>query len=163
MLDVARRRLRDVAGDALVRAGPRAGRQRMDGQCECPLAAGALPEPVVRRLYEAGVERVNNLYGPTEDTTYATYGEQGRGEGGVTIGRAISNSQVYLLGREGEVVGEGQIGEIYLGGAGVARGYVGRAEQTAARFVPDEFSKEEGRRLYRTGDIGRWRRDGDRE
>ncbi|MBU8901051.1 amino acid adenylation domain-containing protein, partial [Corallococcus sp. M34] len=103
------------------------------------------------------VERVVNLYGPTEDTTYSTWVEVKRWEKKEPgIGRPLKGRRAYVLDEEGRVVGEGVAGELYLGGEGQARGYEGKAGQTAERFVPDEYSGEEGARLYRTGDRARW-------
>jgi amino acid adenylation domain-containing protein len=125
-----------------------------------PIRAG-----LVEEVYEqAGVKKVYNLYGPTEDTTYSSVGEVVRGSGkSPGIGRAIANTQMYIVDGELELVPVGVNGEICLGGAGLARGYYGRSEQTAERFVPDGYSEAGGRRLYRTGDIGRYGRDGEVE
>jgi thioesterase domain-containing protein/acyl carrier protein len=126
-----------------------------------------LKERVVRRV--PGAE-LYNFYGPTEATINASVWrcerrEEGREEGGeegqrVPIGRPVSNVEVYLLDREMEVVGVGVAAELYIGGAGLARGYVERAEQTAERFVPHPYAAEPGKRLYRTGDIARYGSDG---
>lgn len=104
-----------------------------------------------------------NGYGPTETTTFAICHRVERvAEDAATIpiGRPIANTRVYLLDPSGEPVPPGEPGEIYIGGPGVARGYVNRPEQTAASFVPDPFSTDESARLYRTGDRARWRADG---
>lgn len=125
-----------------------------------------LPRPLVERLYALpGVQRIYNLYGPTEDTTYSTWSLLARDEHGenVPIGSSLDNSQVYLLDRYGQRVPIGVIGEIYLGGAGVARGYWNRPELTAQRFVPDPFGQHSGAHLYRTGDHARYRADGQLE
>src|SRR5262249_36750852 len=122
------------------------------------LAGEALGREVVEGLYARGVERGYNLYGPSEDTTYTTVGLMKSGEEGAAgIGRPIGNTHVYVLDEGQRLVGVGVVGELYVGGAGLSRGYLGRAELTAERFVPDGVSGERGERLYRTGDLGRWR------
>jgi amino acid adenylation domain-containing protein len=129
------------------------------------LAGEALSRSLVERIYEqVGVREVYNLYGPSEDTTYSTYVKVSRGESGaVTIGRPISNTRVYILDREMEPVPIGVAGEIYIGGEGLARGYLKRAELTADRFVPDSLGRRAGSRLYRTGDVSRYRENGEIE
>src|SRR6185312_7044730 len=99
-----------------------------------------------------------NAYGPTEATVCATVAECQRGEGRPPIGRAIGNTEVYILDEWLNVVPVGVSGEIYVSGTGVARGYWQRADLTAERFVPHPYST--GERLYRTGDEGRYRADG---
>ncbi len=106
-----------------------------------------------------GVERVYDLYGPSEDTTYSTFTRRTPG-GPATIGHPIANTQLYLVDGNLEPVPIGVIGELLLGGDGLARGYFARPELTAERFVPDPFSGRPGARLYRTGDLGRFRPDG---
>jgi non-ribosomal peptide synthase protein (TIGR01720 family) len=81
----------------------------------------------------------------------------------VAIGRAISGASVYVVDESGELVVEGLAGECLVGGRGLARGYLGRAELTAERFVPDEWGGERGARLYRTGDVVRWGERGELE
>jgi amino acid adenylation domain-containing protein len=124
------------------------------------LAGEALPGALVRDLYAAGVEQVYNLYGPSEDTTYSTWALVGRGEPHPEIGRPVAGTRAYVLDRGLEPVLLGVPGELYLGGAGLARGYLGRPELTAERFVPDGLWGEPGARLYRTGDLVRHRPDG---
>jgi ubiquinone/menaquinone biosynthesis C-methylase UbiE/alpha-ketoglutarate-dependent taurine dioxygenase/acyl carrier protein len=98
------------------------------------------------------------LYGPTEDTTYSTYALRGALEA-ATIGRPIANTQVYLLDALLQPVPIGVAGELYLGGAGLARGYLKRPELTAEKFIPNPYG-EAGTRLYRTGDLARYQTDG---
>ncbi|MFO0758291.1 MAG: non-ribosomal peptide synthase/polyketide synthase [Byssovorax sp.] len=122
------------------------------------LAGEPLLPALVEQIYaEPSVDAVDNLYGPTEDTTYSTFVRVERGAP-VTIGRPIGGGRVRLLDRRGRLVPPGVAGEIYLGGKGLARGYLGRPELTAERFVADPYAP--GERLYRTGDLGRLRADG---
>ncbi|MEW5928741.1 MAG: non-ribosomal peptide synthase/polyketide synthase [Gemmatimonadota bacterium] len=127
------------------------------------LAGEALPAPLARALHEAGVERVVNIYGPTEATVYATCGEVGRGAERVSIGRPVPNTRAYVLDAGLGPVPAGVAGELFIGGVQVARGYLGRPELTAEKFVPDPFSGAPGLRLYRTGDRVRWSADGEIE
>jgi amino acid adenylation domain-containing protein len=122
-------------------------------------------EPLSAALVEearaAGVGEVVNLYGPTEATIDSTWHPCPAGDGRApAIGRPIANARIYVLDAHGEPAPVGVAGELYVGGAGVARGYLGRAGLTAERFVPDPFSAGTGARMYRTGDLGRWRADG---
>ncbi|HEX9936892.1 MAG TPA: amino acid adenylation domain-containing protein, partial [Longimicrobium sp.] len=106
--------------------------------------------------------RLYHEYGPTEATVTSTAricGAEGEAPG-ASIGKPVSNARVYLLDARGEPVPVGVAGELYVGGAGVARGYLGRPELTAERFVADPFSADPGARMYRTGDLGRWLADG---
>ena len=102
-----------------------------------------------------------NLYGPTEATVDTTW-KRITGPG-ATIGRPLPQVRLYLLDQHGEQVAIGQVGEVYIGGRGVARGYRQAAELTAERFVPDGYGEESGGRLYRTGDVARYRADGELE
>jgi amino acid adenylation domain-containing protein len=107
--------------------------------------------------------RLVNTYGPTETTIVATRRElSDLAPGGtIPIGRPIPGARVYLLDRFFAPVPPGVRGELWIGGSGVARGYLGRPDLTAERFVPDPFSEEPGARLYRTGDLAVLRPDGD--
>ena len=126
-------------------------------------------EPLRRQLVErifASTEAatVCNLYGPSETTTYSTWSAIERGQDTVPhIGRPIANTQIYLLDACGEPVPVGVTGDLYIGGAGVARGYLKRPELTEQRFLRDPFAAEPGARMYRTGDLGRWLADGNIE
>lgn len=99
-----------------------------------------------------------NLYGPTEASIDVTFWrcERDSERQTVPIGRPIANTQIYILDQEMQPVPIGVPGELYIGGIGVARGYVQRPDITADKFVPDPFSKQEGARLYKTGDIARY-------
>ena len=105
-----------------------------------------------------------NLYGPSEDTTYSTYALIGKENNGrVPIGRPVACSQVYLLDQQLQPVPVGITAELYLGGEGLARGYLGRPALTAEKFIPDPFGRKAGGRLYRTGDLARYLPDGNIE
>ncbi|HEX3154979.1 MAG TPA: amino acid adenylation domain-containing protein [Candidatus Angelobacter sp.] len=123
------------------------------------LAGEPLPEKLVEQVYQQKqVKRVWDLYGPSEDTTYSTYGMRCVGES-ANIGKPIANTQVYVLDHRMEPTPAGVRGELYIGGAGLARGYFKQPALTAEKFLPHPFS-DRGERLYRTGDIVRWRMDG---
>ena len=111
--------------------------------------------------HERAFEVVNH-YGPTEATVVATAGavEQARDAGEPSIGRPIDNTRAFVLDALSRPVPEGVAGELYIGGDGLARGYLRRPELTAARFLPDPFSAVPGARLYRTGDHVRHLEDG---
>ena len=112
---------------------------------------------------QLGQCRLHNHYGPTEThvvTALTLTGDPQTWPALPTIGRPIANTSIYILDAELQPVAIGVAGEIYIGGAGVARGYLNRAELTAQRFVRDEFSADPQARMYRTGDLGRWRADG---
>ena len=104
--------------------------------------------------------RVYNVYGPTECTVDATICMLHPQAGRPNIGRPLANVRVYLLDERQQPVPIGVTGEICIGGAGVARGYLNLPELTAERFLPDPFSDDADARMYRTGDLGRWRPDG---
>jgi acyl-CoA synthetase (AMP-forming)/AMP-acid ligase II len=121
----------------------------------------ALDAAVIRRvLAHSAPGHLINGYGPTESTVFAlthTVIELAEDAHSVPIGRPIANTRVYLLDGHGQPVPVGVAGEIYIGGDGVALGYLNRPELTAERFVEDPFH---GGRMYRSGDLGRWRADG---
>jgi amino acid adenylation domain-containing protein len=129
------------------------------------LAGEPLKSSLAEEVYRsARVRRVFNLYGPSEDTTYSTYSPVERGAGREpSIGRPVSNTEVYLLDARLQPVPVGVAGELHLGGAGLARGYMNRPGATAERFIPHPFTSEPGARLYRTGDLARWLPTGELE
>ncbi|WP_146084124.1 non-ribosomal peptide synthetase, partial [Xanthomonas albilineans] len=104
-----------------------------------------------------------NLYGPTEAAVDVTAWRYRAGWGhasSLPIGRPIANTQIYILDSHGAPVPIGVVGELYIGGDGVGRGYLNRDDLTAERFIADPFSETANARMYRTGDLGRWRADG---
>jgi amino acid adenylation domain-containing protein len=118
----------------------------------------ALSRPLADALL-GRVESLWNLYGPTETTIWSTAEHVEPGSGPISIGRPIANTRIHLLDAAGEPVPIGLVGEICIGGAGVAA-YHGRPELTAERFLEDPDSAAADARLYRTGDLGRWGSDG---
>src|SRR5262249_55524965 len=102
-----------------------------------------------------------NVYGPTETTVWSTVWKIDSVVDTVPIGRPIDNTTVYVLDADRNLVPQGVIGELYIGGAGVARGYLGRPELTSEKFIVSPFDGES--RLYRTGDLARWLPSGDLE
>jgi len=124
------------------------------------LAGEPLPAPLVEELYRRpGVRRVLNLYGPSEDTTYSTGARTQAGET-PPIGRPLPGTAARVLDPRLRPLPTPVAGELHLGGAGLARGYLRRPARTAERFVPDPFAATPGARLYRTGDRVRQRADG---
>ena len=123
------------------------------------LGGEAFPPALAAQLRASGVPRLLNMYGPTETTIWSTVHEVTAADDNIPIGKPIANTTVYVLDSTAQPVPAGVAGELYIGGAGVARGYLGRPELTAERFVSDPFASA-GSRLYRTGDLVRWRDDG---
>ena len=108
--------------------------------------------------------KLHNLYGPTEAAVDVTYWECGeRADRKVPIGRPISNIKIYILDEELNQIAIGHEGELYIGGIGLAKGYLNRPDLTAERFVADPFSTESGARLYKTGDKAKYLPDGNIE
>jgi amino acid adenylation domain-containing protein len=124
----------------------------------------ALSVTHVARAYRALPSvKIINGYGPTESTTFTCCHPIDRAvredEPSISIGRPISNTQVYVLDREQQVVPVGVAGELYIGGDGLARGYLRNGAETAEKFLPDPYGDRAGERLYRTGDLVRWKED----
>jgi amino acid adenylation domain-containing protein len=140
---------------ALLRAGRLPGSLRVVN-----LAGEPLRPELVEELYKtATVKKVYDLYGPSETTTYSTFTLRTI-DRQATIGRPISNTQVYILDSGLQPVPIGVPGEIHIGGSGVARGYLGRSELTKEKFISNPFSDDSNSRLYRTGDLARYLPDG---
>nr|WP_230598929.1 non-ribosomal peptide synthetase [Xanthomonas albilineans] len=121
----------------------------------------ALNAPLATQLLQRA-ERLTQMYGPTETTVWSTMMPltlDDVASGSLPIGRPVYNTRIYVLDAQQQPVPTGVSGEIYIGGAGVARGYRNRKELSDARFMPDPFATDGGR-MYRTGDLGRWREDG---
>lgn len=130
------------------------------------ISTGELLAPGLARRWHATMPGVAllNAYGPAEVTDDSTGGPVTADEGTcTTIGRVLPNVRLYVLDRDLQLVPPGITGEIYIGGESVGRGYLGRPRLTAASFIPDPFSRAPGRHMYRTGDRGRWRPDGNVE
>ncbi|MFY0579909.1 amino acid adenylation domain-containing protein [Cystobacter fuscus] len=129
---------------------------------ESMMVAGEACGPRLPLRWGVG-RRFVNAYGPTEVSIYATAAECPPGSPVVPIGRPLAGATAYVLDAELKPVAPGVRGELYIGGAGVTRGYLGRPELTAERFLPDPFGAAPGARLYRTGDVVRWLPDGQLE
>src|SRR5690606_18683730 len=119
----------------------------------------ALPKDLADELLARGVE-LWNMYGPTETTVWSTCMRVTDTSGGISVGKPIANTAVYVLDERQNLCPIGVPGELYIGGDGVALGYWGRPELTAERFIANPFSATPGAALYRTGDRARWRDDG---
>jgi amino acid adenylation domain-containing protein len=128
------------------------------------MAGEALSNALTQQILQQDtIERVFNLYGPSETTTYSTSALVERGGRELSIGRPITNTRVYILDSHLHPAPIGIAGELYIGGDGLARGYLNRPELTAERFIPDPFSRKSDVRLYKTGDLARYRPDGNIE
>ena len=127
--------------------------------CVFSVAARHCPPDLARQLRARGAA-LWNLYGPTETTIWSLSQPVQSVEQAIPIGRPIANTQVYVLDAQWQPVPIGVPGDLYIGGAGLARGYLHRPDLTAERFLPDPFSSEPGQRLYHTGDRARYLPDG---
>lgn len=139
-----------------------------NGQLKILCGGEALKRKLASELLERGTE-LWNLYGPTETTIWsAAYKVEllestEQQNGIVSIGRPISNTQFYILDQHHQPVPVGVFGELHIGGAGLARGYLNREELTAQKFIPNPFNGDSASRLYKTGDLARYRPDGNVE
>jgi len=122
----------------------------------------ALEEKTVKRFYERMGGELENLYGPTEASVDVTYWkcERGSRRRRVPIGRPIGNTRMYIVDERMKVVPVGVAGELLIGGEGVGRGYLKRGDLTAEKFIADWLSEAAGERLYRSGDLARYLKDG---
>jgi amino acid adenylation domain-containing protein len=122
------------------------------------LAGEALKKELVQQIYQREtVQKIFNLYGPSEDTTYSTFALMEKGNTkSPTIGCPIANTQTYILDQNLQPVSIGVPGELYMGGMGLARGYLNHPELTAEKFIPNPFSNDCNARLYKTGDLARY-------
>ncbi|NOX38152.1 MAG: amino acid adenylation domain-containing protein [Calditrichaeota bacterium] len=126
----------------------------------CLPGGEAIDEHTWKQLQSSKRMDFYNMYGPTECTVDSVVSVVKETSARPNIGRALQNMRVYILDAELNPVPVGVVGELYLSGAGVGRGYLNRPELTAERFLPDPFSPQPGARMYRTGDLGRWLEDG---
>lgn len=124
------------------------------------LGGEALPPAVVQSLAPVIAGDIMNVYGPTETTVWSTAAPVDKTGGPVTIGRPIANTQLYVVDAQLRPVPIGACGELLIGGAGVTRGYLNRADLTAEKYLPDPFRPAPAARLYRTGDLVRYGEDG---
>jgi acyl carrier protein len=124
------------------------------------LGGEALPPSLVEELRESVAGEIHNMYGPTETTIWSAAHLVKETAHSVPIGRPLANTQIYILDEKLNPQPPGIAGEIYIGGQGVVRGYLNRAALTAERFIPDPYGSEAGARIYRTGDVGRFLKDG---
>jgi amino acid adenylation domain-containing protein len=157
---VLARLVRD-SGVTHVQATPSGWRMLLAGGFDTPvvaLAGGEALPPALAAELRGRVRRLINVYGPTETTIWSTLDDVTDPSADVTIGRPIDNTTVYVLDARERPVPLGLPGELWIGGAGVARGYLGRPELTAQRFRPDRFGPPGP--VYRTGDLVRYRPDG---
>ena len=164
----ALQRLLSTHGITIMQATPATWRAMLDANWKksqelVVLCGGeAMPADLASRLSNEG-RSVWNMYGPTETTIWSSCARVLRAQDNSSrpsIGRPIANTKIYLLDKQGHPAPLGAIGEIYIGGRGVARGYLNRAELTAERFLRDPFITPPNARMYKTGDLGRYLPDG---
>lgn len=155
-------------GITFMQATPTTWHLLLEASWKAPVGFKALcgGEPLPPSLAEALLAQgmtLWNMYGPTETTVWSTVSQITDAKQKITIGKPIDNTQVWILDEQMRPCPIGAEGEICIGGEGVATGYFKRPELTTDRFVADPFSAQPGARIYRTGDLGRWRTDGNLE
>ncbi|WP_111307980.1 polyketide synthase [Confluentibacter sediminis] len=151
---------------SILQATPTTWQTLLDAGWELPLSLKALcgGEPMPLNLAHKLLERCDelwNMYGPTETTIWSTIKQIQKNDELITIGKPIANTQIYLLDENNKPVEFGAIGEIVIGGDGVAQGYWKRLELTSEKFIPNPFSNKPNSTLYRTGDLGKLLLNGD--
>jgi len=127
------------------------------------LGGEALPVSLANQLGEALGAEIFNMYGPTETTVWSTTHALTRSAVPVSIGRPIANTRIYIMDEQGGLAPIGAVGELYIGGAGVTRGYWRRPDLTAEKFIVNPFEPDRHEVLYRTGDLARYRENGEIE
>lgn len=155
-------------GATVMQATPSTWRMLLETGWSAPagfkaLCGGESLPPDLAEALTARASEVWNMYGPTETTVWSTCYRLPEGGRPVLIGRPIDNTRVYVLDPSMSPVPPGVQGEIFIAGAGLARGYLNQPERTAEGFLPDPFSAEPGARMYRTGDLGRYSGEGNVE
>lgn len=135
-------------------------RQAASGLRVMMVGGEAFPGSLAAELSAAVGGRLLNMYGPTETTIWSTTHAVAGADASVSIGTPIANTSIYILGPGLQLLPPGAVGELWIGGEGVARGYLGRGELTAERFAPDPFASDAGGRMYRTGDLAKFECDG---
>ncbi|MDZ8050439.1 MAG: MupA/Atu3671 family FMN-dependent luciferase-like monooxygenase [Aulosira sp. ZfuVER01] len=134
------------------------------GQIHTMMVGGeAFTEALANQLQQIIPGQVHNMYGPTETTIWSATHTLAEVNGVVPIGKAIANTELYILDKNQQPVPIGVAGELLIGGKGVTRGYLNRPELTQERFIPSPFSTNPQERLYRTGDLALYRMDGNVE
>lgn len=161
----ALRELLDASSATMMQGTPTTWRMILESGWRCSkrlkIVCGgeAMPPDLARELIPR-CSSLWNAYGPTEATICSTISRVSSVEPRIPIGRPIGNTEVYIVDPQLRPVPVGITGELLIGGDGLARGYLNRAELTAERFIPDPFSKNRSARVYKTGDLCRWRPDG---
>ncbi|MBN3896548.1 MAG: amino acid adenylation domain-containing protein [Nostoc sp. NOS(2021)] len=125
-------------------------------------AGESCTDDIVKRWWSSS-RRFFNAYGPTEATVWSTVAEISSMSEKTPIGRPIANTQIYILDKYLQPLAIGITGELYIGGEGLAQGYINRPELTTEKFIPNPFNHKKGARLYKTGDLARYRPDGNIE
>lgn len=140
-------------------AGEKSGRAALSEIEHLLLGGEALPQSLARDLEQLRSGTLTNMYGPTETTIWSTTYRLNGSDGAISIGRPIANTQLYVLDGNLRPVPKGASGELYIGGDGVARGYLNKPDLTEERFVANPFSDDPGSRIYATGDLVSYRPD----